>query len=34
MPQLYVKTISNRKQAYNYENDDLVRNIKEAIESK
>lgn len=34
MPQLYIRTISNRKQAYNYENDDLVRTIKEAIEHK
>ena len=34
MPQLYVKTIANRKQPYNYENDDRVKNLKEAIESK
>jgi ubiquitin-like protein Nedd8 len=34
MPQLYIRTITNRKQAYNYENDDLVSTIKEAIEHK
>lgn len=34
MPQIYIKTITNRKQAYNYENDDLIRTIKEAVEHK
>ncbi len=34
MPQLYIRTITNRKQAYNYENGDLVRTIKESIEHK
>jgi hypothetical protein len=34
MPQLYVKTISNRKQPYNYEEDYIVKNIKEVIEAK
>jgi uncharacterized ubiquitin-like protein YukD len=34
MPQIYIRAITNRKQAYNYENDDLVRTIKENIEHK
>jgi hypothetical protein len=34
MPQIYIRTITNRKQAYNYENDDLVRTIKQNIEHK
>lgn len=34
MPQIYIKSITNKKVAYNYEEDDLVKMIKQSIETK